>query len=328
MTERPKAALLNTIDNLAADELSRAGFAVQRFAGDITSDELRDTISEADVLGIRSVPRIPTELIRSAERLVAIGCYCAGTEHVDMDAATRQDITVFNAAAENGLSVAEYVITQAGNLLRGLPQHNHTMHSGEWYKEAGQSRELAEMTMGIIGHGKIGEKVGRRAVALGMNVLYYDVVEKDAQYGAQATRLDELLAEADVITVHTPGGLGRPVVGEAELAQMRKRPYLINAARGETIDYDAVVCALDDDVLAGAAFDVHPDEPAGKRAIFDSPLLGRPNVLLTPHIAGSTIQSQRRIAEVVTKRLIKRYCDGTDMEAVTVGRLHDSEVLL
>jgi D-3-phosphoglycerate dehydrogenase len=250
--------------------------------------------------------------------ILAIGCYCIGTDHVAHDLAAYEGIAVFNAPYENGRSVAELVMGQTINLLRNLPLHNQRLHGGEWVKTANGSHELRDKTIGIVGYGNIGKQVGVLADAFGMRVLYHDITDQLRLGNAEPTDLETLLQEADVITLHTPGGQLRPVIGMDELLQMKPGSYLINAARGDAVDYPALRKVLESGHLAGAAIDVYPDEPRGKGQLFTSPLVDAPTAILTPHIGGSTVEAQSAIARTVTTKLV-RYCrEGATLSAINL----------
>jgi D-3-phosphoglycerate dehydrogenase len=318
LTQKPRAVLLDTIEDTATRGFETAGFTVDTFPENIDPDNLVDMCDGADFLGIRSGPKIPLEFVRRASGLLAIGCYCVGTEQVKHDAAGEYGVAVFNAPYENGRSVAEMVIGQTVNLFRQLPAHNERLHDGEWYKTAAGSHELRDKTMGIIGYGNIGKQVGMLANAFGMRVLYHDIADQLRLGIAEPTDLATLLKESDVVTLHVPGGLTEPIIGADELAQMKDTAYLINAARAKAVDYDAVSAALEQGELAGAAFDVYPDEPAKKRADFESQLRQHPNVLLTPHVGGSTVEAQTAIAKAVTNKLIRYKQTGASAGAINI----------
>jgi len=315
---QPRAVLLDTIDQEAQNQFEQQGFHVSTFREDITPDNLTDLCSDAHVLGIRSGPKLPETTIAHMEDIVAIGCYCVGTDHVDHKAAAEQGIAVFNSPYDNGRSVAELVMGQTINLLRKMTEHNNRLHNREWLKTAKASHELRDKTIGIIGYGNIGKQVGILAEALGMRVLYYDSTDQTRLGGAQSVDKQTLLQKADIVTLHTPGGQTRPVIGAHELAHMKPGSYLINAARGDAVDYGALHLALANGQIAGTAIDVYPDEPKGKHATFDSPLAGQENVLLTPHIGGSTIEAQAAIGRTVTSKLIDFCFHGTTAGAVNV----------
>jgi len=311
-----KAVLLEDIHPHAQDKFEQAGVAVETFAKDASDDELIDKLQGAQFLGVRSGPTIGRAVIRAANELVGIGCYCVGTNHIDKVAANEQGVTVFNAPFDNGQSVAQLVIGATYSLLRRLHEHNAHLHAGTWSKTEVASYELTGKTMGILGYGNIGQQVGDLAEANGMNVLYYDNAERQPRGIAMPRNKQALLAQADVVTVHIPGGLDGPVIGEKELTIMKPNAYLINAARAEAVDYGALAQQLRQNKLAGAALDVFADEPKKHGHRFVSEFQGDQRVLLTPHIGGSTLEAQRQAAESVTGAMLDYWQTGRVRQAV------------
>lgn len=300
--------------------LEREGFCVETHAGALTGAGLGAAAGSAHVIGIRSKTTIDGPMIADSPRLLAIGCYCAGTNQVDVDAAADAGIPVFNAPFSNTRSVAEMTIAEVIALHRRMFDRSHAMHAGQWDKSASGSHEVRGRTLGIVGYGHIGSQVSVLAEALGMRVVFYDVGAKLPLGNARVARsLDELLAASDAVTLHVPATAAtRSIIGDAQIRRMKPGAYLINNARGSVVDVDALARALGSGHLGGAALDVFPEEPASVDAGFASPLRGMPNVILTPHIGGSTIEAQRAIAEEVTGKLIRFINIGSTLGAVNV----------
>ncbi len=280
--------------------------------------QLAKALSNAYILGIRSATQLTEPLLRQASKLIAVGCFCIGTNQVDLRAAQLRGVPVFNAPFSNTRSVAELVLAETIFLMRGLPQRNAMAHRGGWVKTASGSNEVRGKCLGIVGYGHIGTQVGLLAEALGMQVLYYDIETKLALGNARpADSLGELLAAADVVTLHVPETpQTNRMIGAPELARMKPGAKLINAARGTVVDIDALVAALDSGHIAGAALDVFPVEPKTAGEEFVSPLRGRDNVLLTPHVGGSTAEAQQNIGIEVAGKLIKYSNNGSTLSAV------------
>ena len=281
-------------------------------------ERLAEALSGVHMLGIRSRTQLTAEVLAAAERLMAIGCFCIGTNQVDLAAARHRGIPVFNAPFSNTRSVAELVLAELVFLLRGIPHKNAAAHRGEWIKSAAGSREARGKTLGIVGYGHIGTQVGLLAEALGMQVLFYDIVTKLALGNAQAVRsLDELLSRADVVTLHVPETpQTKWMIGGEQLARMKPGAALVNASRGTVVDIDALAAALRSEHLAGAAIDVFPVEPEANGQAFESPLCAFDNVLLTPHIGGSTAEAQQNIGIEVAEKLLLYSNNGSTLAAV------------
>jgi D-3-phosphoglycerate dehydrogenase len=264
--------------------------------------------------------------MEAAPRLTGIGCFCIGTNQVDLNAAMSRGIPVFNAPFSNTRSVAELVLAEVIMLLRGIPQRNAITHRGGWLKTATGSREVRGKRLGIIGYGHIGTQVGVLAEAVGMQVIYYDIESKLALGNARPTpTLEALLEAADVVTLHVPATpLTLGMIGAAQLAQMKLGASLVNASRGTVVDIDALVEALGSKHLSGAAIDVFPKEPKTGEE-FVSPLRGLDNVLLTPHVGGSTEEAQESIGREVADKLIKYSNNGTTLTAVNFPEVSLSE---
>ncbi len=284
----------------------------------LPAEELKEKISQAHFVGIRSRTQLTQEVIESAQKLIAIGCFCIGTNQVDLDAAAIQGVPVFNAPYSNTRSVAELVLAQAILLLRGIPEKNAKAHEGIWQKSANNSHEIRGKTLGIIGYGSIGSQLSVLAEALGMKVQFHDIVTKLPLGNAeQVDSLDTLLATSDVVSLHVPETAStHSMFGSNEIQQMKPNSILINASRGTVVDIDALTQALEDKHLYGAAIDVFPVEPRSNDETFESPLRAFPNVILTPHIGGSTIEAQENIGVEVSEKLIKYSDNGSTLSAV------------
>lgn len=281
------------------------GMRIERMAqaGDI--ERLAPFLPEVEVLGIRSRTVIDRELLERAPRLKAIGAYCTGTNNIDLDAAREHGVVVFNGPFSNTRSVAELVISHAIALMRRVPERHQAARRGGWLKDSTRSNEVRGKTLGIIGYGKIGTQTGLLAESIGMRVLFQDVVARLPLGNARPTRsLDELLAESDVVTIHVPQSPDTEMLIDARrLSLMKAGGVLINLARGRVIDIEALCAALDSGHLRGAAIDVFPVEPKSASDPFSSPLQQRDNVILTPHVGGSTIEAQANLGVEVSEKL-------------------------
>ncbi len=293
--------------------------------GSIETEELIKKIKDVHLLGIRSKTNITSDILKHANKLIAIGCYSIGTNQVDLTAAKLRGIPVFNAPFSNTRSVAELVIAECIFLIRGIPEKNFAAHNGTWLKDASNSYEVRGKNLGIVGYGHIGSQVSILAESLGMNVYYYDIEKKLNLGNAKScSSLQELLSISDIVTLHVPETeLTKNMIGKKELSLMKKSSYLINASRGSVVVIKDLAEALEEKHLAGAAIDVFPEEPSSNKDSFKSVLQKFPNVILTPHIGGSTSEAQANIALEVSEKLVK-YCDvGT-----TIGATNFVEVAL
>lgn len=311
--------LLEGIHERAADAFRADGYtAVETHATALPDAELARKLRSVRLLGIRSRTRITRELLESAPRLIAIGTFCIGTNQVDLEAAQERGIPVFNAPFSNTRSVAELVIAESILLARRVPERNALAHRGRWNKSAAGAHEVRGKCLGIVGYGHIGSQVGVLAEALGMRVIYHDVVTKLALGNAAPARdLDDLLQQADVVTLHVPETPAtRSMIGRDQLRRMRPGAMLINASRGTVVDIDALVEVLDAGHLAGAAIDVFPTEPSSNDEEFVSPLRRFDNVLLTPHVGGSTQEAQENIGLEVAGKLLLYSNNGSTVSAV------------
>ncbi|MEL6431275.1 MAG: phosphoglycerate dehydrogenase [Planctomycetota bacterium] len=314
-----RTLLLEGISPIAAERFRQAGYSrVETRSGALQGDELAQAIQDVHFLGIRSRTQLTSEALAGARKLVAVGCFCIGTNQVDLAAARRRGVPVFNAPYSNTRSVAELVLAETVLLMRRIPEKHAAAHRGEWRKSAAGSHEVRGKTLGIVGYGHIGAQVGVLAEGLGMRVLFHDVVPKLALGNAESSRgLADLLARSDAVTLHVPETPEtRDMVGERELDAMREGAVLLNASRGNVVDIDALVAALDSGRLAGAAIDVFPTEPKTPAEAFVSPLVGRDDVILTPHVGGSTEEAQAGIGTEVADKLVRYSDDGSTQASV------------
>ncbi|MCY7307544.1 MAG: phosphoglycerate dehydrogenase [Rhodoferax sp.] len=311
--------LLEGIHPSAVDALRRDGYTrIVTHAKSLGGTELRAALAEASFLGIRSRTQLTGEVLRQASMLAAIGCFCIGTNQVDLVAAMRLGIPVFNAPFSNTRSVAELVLAQIIMLMRGVPEKNAVLHRGGWIKSAAHSYEVRGKTLGIVGYGHIGTQIGVLAEQLGMSVVFRDIEAKLPLGNAfEMAGLDELLKVSDVVSLHVPETAETAnMMGAAQLAMMKPGSHLINASRGTVVDIDALAAALESRHLHGAAIDVFPVEPQGNDSAFVSPLTRFDNVILTPHIGGSTSEAQVNIGREVAAKLIRYGSNGSTTSAV------------
>ena len=321
---RIRILLLEGVADSAIENFARAGYEnVTRLPKALPREELLEAVRDVHMLGIRSRSQLAAGVFEAARRLIAVGCFCIGTNQVDLDAATRRGIPVFNAPFSNTRSVAELVIGQAILLLRGIPDKSAKAHRGVWKKSAKQSYELRGKTLGIVGYGNIGAQLGVLAESLGMRVRFYDVVRKLKLGNAeQVDDLGDLLGMSDVVTLHVPDTpTTRGLMTAERIAQIRAQAVLINASRGTVVDIDALATAVRQERLLGAAIDVFPAEPASNDDPFESPLRGLDNVILTPHVGGSTVEAQDNIGREVSEKLTLYSDNGS-----TIGSVNFPEV--
>lgn len=311
--------LLEGIHPSAVDVLHAAGYTqVETVAGALPEDELRRRIADVHFVGIRSRTQLTAEVFAAAQKLVAVGCFCIGTNQVDLDAARERGIAVFNAPYSNTRSVAELVLGEAILLLRGVPEKNAVAHRGGWLKSAENAYEIRGKTLGIVGYGSIGTQLSVLAEALGMHVIFHDVVNKLPLGNArQAPSLQALLAQSDIVSLHVPELPSTQwMIGAAEIAAMKPGAILINASRGTVVEIKPLAEALRAKRLLGAAIDVFPAEPRSNKDEFVSPLRGLDNVILTPHIGGSTMEAQANIGLEVAEKLVRYSDNGTSITSV------------
>ncbi len=314
-----KILLLEGVDPSAVETLNKAGYtSVEYQKKALDGQELLDKIENVHFIGIRSRTHLTREVLSHAKKLIGIGCYCIGTNQVDLQAAAELGIPVFNAPFSNTRSVAELVTGEYLQLLRDIPARNALLHRGGWKKAATGCFEARGKTLGIIGYGHIGTQVGIIAEALGLDVIFYDIETKLAIGNAkQIETLDELLERSHIVTLHVPEtDLTKNMVDASFLSKMRQGAILLNASRGTVVDVDALTCALKEGKLTGAACDVFPKEPASNGEEFVTPLRQFENVILTPHIGASTEEAQRNIGIEVSEKLSLYSDNGSTLFAV------------
>lgn len=313
-----KIVLLEKIHQNAVTYFEEQGFEnVVRLSTALAGPELIKTLEDADVVGIRSATHLTAEVLKALPRLRAIGCFCIGTNQVDLPTAANLGIPVFNAPYSNTRSVAELVIAQAILLLRRIPEKNARAHRGRWEKNATGAFEVRNKVLGIIGYGNIGAQVGILAESVGMRVVYFDPESKLPLGNAKPLPLEALLEQADVVTLHVPANpTTKNLMDRSRIAAMKPSALLINASRGNVVEIEALNEALRENRLAGAAIDVFPVEPRNEKEEFVSPLRGLDNVILTPHIGGSTEEAQQNIGREVAVKLARFLSAGTTRSAV------------
>jgi D-3-phosphoglycerate dehydrogenase len=322
--DKIKILLLENISDAAVEEMKDAGYTnIKKLSGAISEKELATEIKGVHLLGIRSKTQVTAKVLAKADKLLAIGCYCIGINQVDIDAATEHGIVVFNAPFSNTRSVAELVIGMSIMLMRRIPDKNKAAHEGIWQKEAKGSFEMRGKTMAIVGYGNIGSQVSVLSEALGMDVIYYDLEPKLPHGNAKQVRsLRELLRKADIITLHVPSDPStHNLINEQTLAHVKKGAILINHSRGDVVDLDALKKSLKSGTLSGAAIDVFPVEPEKNGQKFHTVLQNLPNVILTPHIGGSTEEAQLNIGLDVTSKLLNLLEKGSTNGSHTVPSL-------
>ena len=317
--DRIKILLLEGLHPSSVEVLQAAGYSnIEYHKGSLEEAELIEAIKDVHFVGIRSRSNLTEKVINAAEKLVAIGCFCIGTNQVDLNAAAKRGIPVFNAPFSNTRSVAELVLGEILLLLRGIPEKNALAHRGIWKKSADNSYEARGKRLGIIGYGHIGTPLGIIAENLGMHVYFYDIESKLSLGNAtQVHTLSELLNKCDVISLHVPETAGtKNMMGAEEFARMKPGAIFINAARGTVVDIPALCNALESGHIAGAAIDVFPEEPASNKEPFESPLMKFDNVILTPHVGGSTQEAQENIGIEVAGKLAKYSDNGSTLSSV------------
>ncbi len=322
--EKIRILFLENISDLAVKNFQQQGYIrVEKIARALTEDELVKEIRDVHILGIRSKTQITPRVLEAAKKLQAIGCFCIGVNQIDLQAATHYGVAVFNAPYSNTRSVAELVIGLSIMLIRRIPDKNKAAHEGIWLKDARGSFELRGKTLGIIGYGNIGSQVSVLAESLGMKVLFYDTETKLPLGNAMDGKtLKEVLGKADVVTLHVPETTQtRNIINKNTLRYFKKGAILINYARGEVVDLDALRKAIIDGHISGAAIDVFPWEPEKNGDRFQSPLQDLPNVILTPHIGGSTEEAQQNIGEDVSIKLLNFLEKGITFGSHTVPAL-------
>ena len=314
-----KVVLLEGIHPSAVEAFTADGYTqIESHPKALEGEALVEAIRDAHFIGLRSRTQLTADVLEQAQKLVAVGAFCIGTNQIDLDTAARRGVPVFNAPFSNTRSVAELVLAEIIMLMRGIPEKNALLHQGGWMKSAANSFEVRGKTLGIIGYGHIGTQIGLMAEHMGMRVVFYDI-ETQLPLGnaRQLSSLDELLAGSDVVSLHVPETPStKNMMDAARIAKMKRGSFLINASRGTVVDIDALAAALEAKHILGAAIDVFPVEPKGNEGEFQSPLIRFPNVLLTPHIGGSTGEAQESIGREVASKLIRYSNNGSTLSAV------------
>ncbi|AWP54465.1 phosphoglycerate dehydrogenase [Haemophilus influenzae] len=314
-----KFVLFEGVHQSALDTLHSAGYSnIDYYKKALDGDELKEAIKDAHFIGLRSRTHLTAEMIEAAPKLIAVGCFCIGTNQVDLNAAKARGIPVFNAPFSNTRSVAELVLGEILLLMRNVPQANAEVHRGVWNKSATGSYEVRGKKLGIIGYGHIGSQLSIIAESLGMDVYFYDIENKLPLGNAKQVRsLEELLSSCDVVSLHVPElPSTKNLMNATRIAQLKQGAILINAARGTIVDIDALAQALKDGKIHGAAIDVFPVEPASINEEFVSPLREFDNVILTPHIGGSTAEAQENIGFEVAGKFVKYSDNGSTLSSV------------
>jgi D-3-phosphoglycerate dehydrogenase len=321
--ERIKVLLLENIHPSAAQMMSQDGLSVETMSAALGESELCEKIEDVHLLGIRSKTRVTPKVIDAGRRLLSVGCFCIGTNQVALEAAAKRGVVVFNAPFSNTRSVAELVLCEVIALSRKLMDRSRGMHDGTWTKSATGSFEVRGKTLGIVGYGHIGRQVGVLAEALGMQVLFYDIVQQlPMGNNREVDSLKELLAASDFVTLHVPATeQTRKMMGVEQLGQMKKGSRLLNLSRGNVVDIPALADALRSGHLSGAAVDVFPSEPQSNQERFESPLQGLGNVILSPHVGGSTEEAQAAIGKEVAITLLKFLNSGSTLSAVNFPKV-------
>lgn len=316
--EKIKIVLLEGIHPSAVECLNKSGYTnIVSYTKALEGEELVEALKDAHIVGIRSRTRLTKEVFDQASKLIAVGCFCIGTNQVDLEEARVRAIPVFNAPYSNTRSVAELVIAEMIMLMRGIPEKNAVCHEGGWLKSATGSHEVRNKTLGIIGYGHIGTQVGILAENFGMHVVFHDTETKLALGNAESVELKKLLEISDLVTCHVPEDAStKNLMSRENIKLMKKGAVLINASRGSVVDIDALADAIESKHLSGAAIDVFPVEPKSNQDEFVSALRSYKNVILTPHIGGSTMEAQENIAGEVAVKLAKYSDNGSTVSAV------------
>jgi D-3-phosphoglycerate dehydrogenase len=314
---RIKILLLENVHPIAFENLSKDGFSVELVKHSIPEEELIEKIKNVHVLGIRSKTMVTQKVLDAADKLLVVGAFCIGTTQIDLEYAKKKGVVVFNAPYSNTRSVVELAIGEIIMLMRSVFARSMELHNGNWQKTASGSREVRGKNLGIVGYGNIGKQLSVLAEALGMRVYYYDVNDQLALGNAiKCNTLEDLLNVSDVVTLHVDDNkANKHFIGTREINQMKKGAMLVNLSRGFVVDIDALAKALEDGQIAGAAIDVYPEEPSSNGA-FKTKLQGLPNVILTPHVGGSTEEAQRDIADFVPNKIMDYINTGNTVDAV------------
>jgi D-3-phosphoglycerate dehydrogenase len=323
--DKIKILFLENISDAAIKVFRDAGYTdIKKIGGALSEDQLIDEIKNVHLLGIRSKTLVTEKVLKHAAKLQAIGCFCIGINQVNIQAATKKGVVVFNAPYSNTRSVAELVIGASIILIRKILDKNNAAHKGIWQKDAKGSFELRGKTLGIIGYGNIGSQVSILAEALGMKVIFYDTITKLPLGNAESRKsIKDIVSQADIVTLHVPEThQTKNLINKTVIKQFKKGGILINYARGEVVDLDALKIALQEVQLSGAAIDVFPWEPEKNGDVFTSPLQNIPNVLLTPHVGGSTEEAQYNIGEDVSAKLLQYLEVGATYGSHTVPEIN------
>ncbi len=323
--EKIKILLLEGIHPLAIKLFKDNGYEnIETHSGAFTEKELLACVQHYHVLGIRSKTQLTKSIFEKADKLLTTGCFCIGTNQVNMPKATEKGVAVFNSPFSNTRSVAELVIANCIMLMRRVPEKNSAAHTGQWLKDSKNCFEVRGKTLGIVGYGHIGSQVSVLAEGLGMRVIFYDEEPKLSLGNATSCKnLDELLKQSDMITLHVPETAAtKNMINTSTLRKMKKGSVLINLSRGTVMDIAAVAKALKENHIAGVAADVFPDEPESREVMFESELQNLPNVILTPHIGGSTMEAQENIGVDVATKLIRFLDSGTSVGSVSIPALN------
>lgn len=330
-----KVLLLENIHETAVKALKKEGYTVKTFAKALSEDELINELKDVSILGIRSKTEVTAKVLQNSPKLIAIGAFCIGTNQIDLETAAKRGVVVFNAPYSNTRSVVELVVGEMILLMRGIVEKNNKLHQGIWDKSAVGSHEIRGKTLGIVGYGNIGSQLSVVAENLGMKVIFYDVQTKLALGNAvQVKTLPELLAKSDVVTIHVDGRkTNKNFISEKEFAKMKNGVIFLNLSRGFIVDISALKSAVKNGKVGGAAIDVFPHEPVGKDEPFESELKGIPNILLTPHVGGSTEEAQYNIGEFVSEKLTS-YINtgnstfGVNFPEISLPEFHNAHRLL
>ncbi len=334
--EKIKILLLEGVHASGVDLFKKSGYSdIEQLSVALSENELLKKIHDVHILGIRSKTKLTAKVLSKAEKLLTVGCFCIGTNQVDMNTATEMGIAVFNSPFSNTRSVAELVIAETIMLMRKIFEKSTAAHKGDWLKDSKNCFEVRGKTLGIIGYGHIGSQVSVLAESLGLRVIYYDIEPKMPLGNAQAAKdLDELLSQSDIVTLHVPGGATTKNMMNADrIGKMKKGAVLINLSRGDVIDTLALKKAIEEKHLGGVGVDVFPDEPESKDQKFSSPLQNLPNTILTPHVGGSTMEAQENIGVDCATKLISFVDTGSSVGSFSVPSLslpvqHDAHRLL
>lgn len=315
---RIKALVLENIHQDAINKLTQEGYQVEVYSAGMTEEELIKAVEDVSILCIRSKTLVTQKVIESAKRLLSIGAFCIGTNQIDLEAALKKGIAVFNAPFSNTRSVVELALAEIILLMRNLPDKVADMHQGKWTKSATGSFEVRGKTLGIVGYGKIGSQLSILAEAAGLNVQYFDLEDKLALGNARACgSLDQLLASSDIISLHVDGRIeNEEMIGESEFEKMKEGVVFVNLSRGHIVNVEALAKNIKSGKVHGASVDVFPEEPLSNAHPFESPLIGLPNTILTPHIGGSTLEAQENIADFVPGKIIEYINSGSTTNSV------------